>query len=48
MHCNSVMILNGNSDDSFSTKDAIGFYEQTVSKDKSLFINAGVSPFSYG
>ena len=43
--CNSVMILNGNGDDSVSPKDAIEFYEQTVAKDKSLFIYAGVSHF---
>ena len=39
------MILNGNADDSVSPKDAIEFYEQTVAKDKSLFIYAGVSHF---
>ena len=43
--CNSVMILNGNADDSVSPKDAIEFYEQTIAKDKSLFIYAGVSHF---
>ncbi len=40
-----VLILNGNYDKSVSPQDAIDFYQQTGSKDKSLHIYAGVNHF---
>lgn len=40
-----VFVLNGNYDTSVSPQDAIDFYQQTGSKDKSLRIYAGVNHF---
>lgn len=42
---NSVLLLHGNCDSSVSPEDSMQFYQQTVAKDKSLFIYSGLSHF---